>query len=146
MTSYARAWASYWLNHRDDYKAYFEITCYSQVLVDDEISRVVDGDLPTFALAFLMMLVYLMFTLGKFSCTEARPWLALSAVIILIGSIIVGFSIGLCTGFAFNFLVMIVPLILLGVGVDNMSSAAFYQFIPLSFVIVPVVMVFCIPS
>ena len=89
--------------------------------MDDEMARVVEEDLPTFAVAFLLMLLYLMFTLGKLSCIGARPWLALSAVIILIGAIIVGFSISLCTGFAFNLVVMMVPFILLGVGVDDMS-------------------------
>ena len=85
------------------------------------MARVVNEDMSTLVVAFLLMLIYLMFTLGKLSCIGARPWLALSALIILIGAIIVGFSISVCTGFAFNLVAMMVPFILLGVGVDDMS-------------------------
>ncbi len=74
-----------------------------------------------FGAALLLMVVYLMSTLGKLSCFGARPWLALSAVIILLGAIIVGFSISLCCGTTFNSMVMMVPFILLGVGMDDMS-------------------------
>ena len=85
------------------------------------MERVVNEDQSTFAVAFTLMFLYLMFTLGEFSCIGARPWLAVSASIILLGAIIVGFSISLCTGFAFNLVVMMVPFILLGVGADDMS-------------------------
>ena len=118
---YARAWNTYWNEHHDDYTEHFEITYYSGPLLDDEIARLVNGDAITFAAAFLLMLIYLMFTLGKFSCIGARPWLALSAVIVLIGALAIGFSIALCCGFAFNSIVMLVSFILLGVGVDDMS-------------------------
>ena len=118
---YARAWNEYWAEHKDAFADHIEITYFSERLMDDERSRVVSEDIPVFVGALLLMTIYLIFTLGKISCIGARPWLALSAVIILIGAIIVGFSISLCTGFAFNLVVMMVPFILLGVGVDDMS-------------------------
>ena len=71
--------------------------------------------------AFVLMTIYLMFTLGKISCIAARPWLALSVVIILLGALLIGFSISLCCGTKFNFVVMLVPFILLGMGMDDMS-------------------------
>ena len=89
--------------------------------MDDEISRMLEEDILTCGAAFVVMLVYLMFTLGKLSCIHAKPWLALSAVLILLGAIAVGFSISLCTGFAFNSVILLVPFILVGVGVDDMS-------------------------
>ena len=121
MYEYARAWNEYWAQHHDDHADDIQITFYSSRLLDDEVGRVVTTDLPVCGAAFLLMVVYLMFTLGKLSCFEARPWLALSAVIILFGALIVGFAISLCAGFTFNTLVMLVPFILLGVGVDDMS-------------------------
>jgi len=66
------------------------------------------------------MLMYLMFTLGKVSCIGARPWLAFSAIWVMLCALAVGFSISICTGTTFNTIVMLVPYILLGVGVDDM--------------------------
>ena len=107
--------------HRDDYSDNMQISFYSLRLLDDEISRVVDNDTPIFIAAIIVMLIYLMFTLGQCSCVEASPWLAFSAVFLLIGALIMGFSISLCLGATFNTIVMLVPFILLGVGIDDMS-------------------------
>ena len=121
MYEYSRVWNEFWAEHYEHYDENIEIFYYSDRLLDDEVSRTVSGDIPTFIAALVLMLIYLMFTLGKMSCIGARPWLALSAVVILLGAILIGFSISLCLGFAFNSLVMLVPFILLGVGVDDMS-------------------------
>ena len=121
VLEYARAWNHYWAEHHDDYSDVFQITYYSDCLLDDEIARMVSEGAFTFGTAYVLMLIYLMFTLGKFSCVAARPWLALSALLVLLGALIVGFSVGLCCGFAFNNTVILVSFILLGVGVDDMS-------------------------
>ena len=70
-------------------------------------------------MTLLMMTAYLMLTLGKMTCFGARPWLALSAVLILVCALSIGFSVSLCLGTPFNTIVMLVPFILLGVGVDG---------------------------
>lgn len=118
---YAASWNDYWAQHQGDYNEQIEIVYFSERLLDDELTRVISEDIPTFIAALVLMLIYLMFTLGKLSCIGARPYLALSAVIILLGSLSIGFSISLCAGFAFNSIVMLAPFILLGVGVDDMS-------------------------
>ena len=118
---YSRVWNEYWANHHDDYSDRMEIAYYSDRLLNDEVSSVVAADLPVLGAAFVLMTIYLMFTLGTFSCFGARPWLALSVVIILIGALLIGFSISLCCGTTFNSIVMLVPFILLGVGMDDMS-------------------------
>ena len=118
---FARVWNEYWTKRHDDYSDHFEITFYSERLLDDEVSRTATGDIPTFIAAIVWMLIYLMCTLGKLSCIGARPWLALSAVFILLGALIIGFTISLCLGVPFNPVVMLVSFILLGVGVDDMS-------------------------
>ena len=116
------SWVEYWKEHSFDYEADgIQIVYYNDRSFDDEINRVVFGDLPVFVLALIVMLVYLMFTLGKLSCIRARPWLALSAILVMLCSMAIGFSVGICVGAKFNTLAALVPFILLGVGVDDMS-------------------------
>lgn len=116
-------WQTYWREHAAKYSEAhgIDIAYYSDRSFDDEISRVLLGDIPIFMMALLIMLLYLMFTLGKVSCIAARPWLALSAIWVMLCALFVGFSIAICTGTTFNTIVMLVPYILLGVGVDDMS-------------------------
>ena len=118
---YVAVWNEYWAEHHDDYEENIEIVFFSDRLVDDEFVRMISDEMPLLLAVFLLMLIYLMFTLGTLSCSGARPWLALSAVIILLGALLIGFSIGLCCGTTFNAMVMLVPFILLGVGMDDMS-------------------------
>ena len=116
------AWLDYWKEHASDYEEdEISINYLSGRSFDDEISRIVSGDLPIFGLALMVMLVYLMFTLGKLSCVGARPWLAFSAVLVMLCALAMGFSIAAMAGTTFNSIVMLVPYILLGVGVDDMS-------------------------
>lgn len=118
---YAGVWNEYWSTHHDDYDELMTITYNSWRLLDDEVSRTVSEDIPVLGAVVLSMVIYLMFTLGKMSCIGARPWLALSAVIIWLGAIIIGFSISLCFGTKLNSIVFLAPFILLGVGMDDMS-------------------------
>jgi len=115
------SWGEYWTEHANDYADDdLSIAFYTDRSFDDEINRVVFGDAPVFVLALFVMLVYLMFTLGKLSCIRARPWLAFSAILVMLCSMAIGFSVGLCVGAKFNTLAALVPFILLGVGVDDM--------------------------
>ena len=121
VNQYAKEWNAFWAEHHDDYSQDFEVTYYSVTLADSEYTRVVNEELSTLIAAFSLMLIYLALTLGKYSCIGARPYLALSAVIILLGALAIGFSISLCLGFPFNSVIMLVPFVLLGVGMDDMS-------------------------
>ena len=87
--------------------------------VDDEMSRVFIADAPIYMAAIIVMVIYLSLTLGKFHLVYARPWLAISTVFVMILALIMGYGLGLAFGFAFNNLVLLVPYILLGVGVDD---------------------------
>ncbi len=116
------AWQNYWNIHAGDYEEdNIDLAYYTDRSFDDEISRIISGDLPIFGLALITMLIYLMFTLGKVSCIGARPWLAFSAIWVMLCALAMGFSISVCIGTTFNTIVMLVPFILLGVGVDDMS-------------------------
>jgi len=120
---YAGAFNEYWYEHVFDYEDHIEIAPYSVRLLNEEVARNVEQDFPTFVAAFWLMLFYLMFTLGTCSCVGARPWLALSALILLLGALTIGFNIALCLGFAFNTFVLMVPFILLGVDVNDMNRS-----------------------
>ena len=62
-----------------------------------------------------------MITLGDFSCVGARPWLALSAMLVMICAMISGFGIAFFSGATFNTIAILSAYILLGIGVDDMS-------------------------
>eukprot|EP01084_Bolivina_argentea_P008422 15774_1 len=113
------AFQDYWTSHAKNYHS-IQIQFITDRSMDDEVGRVVSGDIPIFGAALLCMLTYLMFTLGQFSCIKARPWLACSAMLVMLCSLIIGFGVLSFIGMEFNLLCALVPYILLGVGVDDM--------------------------
>ena len=93
------AWQDYWENHAADYNEDdIDLAYYTDRSFDDEISRIISDDMPIFVLALITMSVYLMFTLGKISCIGARPWLAFSAVWVMLCALAIGFSISIVIG------------------------------------------------
>eukprot|EP01084_Bolivina_argentea_P008424 15777_1 len=116
---YLLSFQDYWGIHKTDYPG-IRIEALTDRSYDDEISRVVDGDAPIFVVALLTMLIYLIFTLGQFSCIRARPWLACSALLVMLCSMAIGFGISFLVGTEFNTICALAPYILLGVGVDDM--------------------------
>eukprot|EP01084_Bolivina_argentea_P008427 15780_1 len=116
---YMGAFQDYWALHSNDYND-VTVSYYTERTFDDELGRIVAGDMPIFGLAIITMTVYLMVTLGTLSCIGARAWLACSAVLVLICSLIMGFGISMFLGTQFNAICALVPYILLGVGVDDM--------------------------
>ena len=65
------------------------------------------------------MLLYLSLTLGKCNCVEARPLIAIGSLLSTICAIIMGFGLGSAVGMEFNAIILLIPLIILGVGVDD---------------------------
>ena len=120
MYDYMGEFQDYWSNRSENYDG-LNIAYFTNRAFDDEISRLLSNDIPIFFLALFCMLIYLMFTLGKLSCIGARPWLATSAMIVMVLALIMGFGIGMLTQTTFNTICALVPFILLGVGVDDMS-------------------------
>eukprot|EP01084_Bolivina_argentea_P263069 445143_1 len=115
---YMGSFQNYWLNNKDYDN--LKINYYTDRTLDDELSRIVTADMPIFILALFTMLIYLMITLGKLSCIFARPWLAFSAMLVMICSLGIGFGISSLLGTKFSTLCALVPYLLLGVGVDDM--------------------------
>ncbi len=118
---YMGEFQQYWNVHKNDYSSVMNIEYGTYRSLDDEVSRVIFGDFHIMVLAVTVMTIFLMITLGSFSCIESRPWLAVSAVLVLICSMTIGFGIGFMTGTTFNVICILVAYILLGVGVDDMS-------------------------
>jgi len=119
---YMGEWQTFWSERSVEYNEEdgLAVNYYSDRSFDDEISRILSDDIPIFVLALTLMLLYLMCTLGKVSCVGARPWLACSAILVMLCALAIGFSASLASGATFNTIVMLVPFILLGVGVDDM--------------------------
>lgn len=66
------------------------------------------------------MLIFLSLTLGrKLTCVEARPIIAFTTLGTVVAALIMGFGIGSALGYSMNAIVLLIPFILLGVGVDD---------------------------
>ena len=69
---------------------------------------------------FIVMLVYLSITLqNDCNCVSMRPLIALGSLLSTICALIMGLGIGAACGIEMNTLVLLIPFILLGVGVDD---------------------------
>ncbi len=99
----------------------FTASVWSDRSFSDETNRLVTGDIPIFLGALLIMAIYLSFTLGnRFNCVEIQTWIGSLSVLIMLLAMIS--SLGLCGYFGIpsNTLVLLVPYILLGIGIDDM--------------------------
>ena len=104
--------------YENDYN--MSIDYYTTRSIEDESLRVIEADSIVYIGAIFVMVVYLMFTLGnKCDKINSRPWLAVSTVLVMICALIMGYGLGLAFGYGFNSLVVLIPYILLGVGVDD---------------------------
>eukprot|EP01084_Bolivina_argentea_P213695 362852_1 len=115
----------YWKEHQNDYKnnphsnisTIYHITDRS---LDDEIMRIFTEDIIVFGSTFMGMLLYLMLLLGTFTCIGIRFWLSISIILLLICSILIGYGFACMIGADLSTIVMLVPYILIGVGVDDL--------------------------
>ena len=119
--AFSYAWEDYLFDNHDQYleSNNIDMYWYTDVSFSGELDRIVSGDLPVIAAAFGVMIVYLMFTLGKLNCVEARPYAACASILSTISAVIMGFGVGSACGIPFNYVVLLSPFILLGVGVDD---------------------------
>ena len=111
----------YWKQRKKYYESNFnfQIVYFTDMSFAGENQRVISGDLPVLAAAFVVMLIYLSLTLGKLTCIHARPLISMGSLLATICALIIGLGIGAGIGIEFNSTVMLVPFILLGVGVDD---------------------------
>jgi Niemann-Pick C1 protein len=78
------------------------------------------GDITQLFIGYLIVFVYIMVMLGKFSCIEQRAYLAIASISGIIMGIIVAY--GFCSGIGLFYGPMhnVLPFLLLGIGIDDM--------------------------
>jgi len=87
---------------------------------DDELARTVGGDVPLFALAFVLMSSFCALLLGKpCSCTQGRRLLGMMDFYLVLLGCIAGYGIATLIGIPFTVLQQILPFILVGIGIDD---------------------------
>lgn len=110
--------------------AYMDVVSQSRPLIqvgyvtgrsfDDEVTRLITGDIMLFAISITVILIYLTFTLGPLDRIKGRWLLSLSSIVILMGATAVAFGLAGIFSVPFNSIISLLPFILLGVGVDDM--------------------------
>jgi len=93
---------------------------YYDQAVDDALTELVSKDISLFIIAFVVMIVFTQFFLGRpFSQLESRALLALQAVLVVVLSVAGGYGLCMACEVPFTTLGQVLPFLLLGVGIDN---------------------------
>jgi len=88
--------------------------------VDDALTELVSKDISLFIIAFVVMIAFTQFFLGRpFAQLESRALLALQAVLVVILSMAGGYGLCMACEVPFTTLGQVLPFLLLGVGIDN---------------------------
>ena len=96
-----------------------EVTFFSSRSFGDEAASVLLADAGVYAATFIVMIVYLAFNLGSFSCVGARAWLAGVTMLCMIMALLIGYGLSCGFGLVLNTVCFLLPYILIGVGVDD---------------------------
>jgi Niemann-Pick C1 protein len=87
----------------------------------DEFGNAIQSDISLLLIAYMVLLCYVAFNLGKLGnkCVNSR--VALSAVVLLTVGLSIAASTGLCSAFGVMYtpLHSVLPFVLLGIGVDD---------------------------
>lgn len=116
----------------EEYKELIEnnvsLTFYTSYSWQSETDRVAQVDAPLFGYAFTAMLIVLCLMLTKnINCVEIKMVLALASLFITFCALAIGCGIGCALGYEFSTIILLVPFILLGVGIDDDLSLVFYR-------------------
>jgi predicted RND superfamily exporter protein len=78
------------------------------------------GDITQLFIGYMIVFVYVMIMLGKFSCVEQRAYLSMASITGIVMGIVV--SYGFCSGVGLFYGPMhnVLPFLLLGIGIDDM--------------------------
>ena len=115
--AFDEAFIEYWKENRHKYE-YFDVVMYSNGGHISELNRSVKLEIPFVVISFGIMMIYLMLTMGGFSCIKARPMLGMSAVLLVALVLFSSVAISSYIGAKFYPLIMGIAFILIGVGVD----------------------------
>jgi predicted RND superfamily exporter protein len=86
----------------------------------DVAGETIVNDAIMMPIGFLIVFVYVVVMLGKFTCTEQRALLALGGLVCI--GLTIGVMYGLCSAFGLFYGPMhnVIPFLLLGIGIDDM--------------------------
>ena len=87
----------------------------------DEFGNAIQGDIALLLIAYLILLIYVAFNLGKAGQKFVRMRVSLSLIVLVTVGISIAASTGLCSGFGLMYtpLHSVLPFVLLGIGVDD---------------------------
>lgn len=95
------------------------ISYFTSFSLAAEVDRIAQADQNIFVYAFVLMLIVLSLILGDLTCIDAKVLLGLSSLFITGCALVIGLGLGSALGYDFNLLVLLIPFILLGVGIDD---------------------------
>eukprot|EP00928_Gymnodinium_smaydae_P072258 TRINITY_DN55655_c0_g1_i1.p1 TRINITY_DN55655_c0_g1~~TRINITY_DN55655_c0_g1_i1.p1 ORF type:complete len:895 (+),score=110.27 TRINITY_DN55655_c0_g1_i1:61-2745(+) len=100
--------------------SHISVQCFGSFGLNGELGRNVSNDVPLFMLAFVVIVAFAAFVLGKpEKCVESRKTLALFDALLIFGAIGAGFGFSMMCGVAFTAIQQILPFILMGIGFDD---------------------------
>ncbi|VVC27074.1 Hypothetical protein CINCED_3A006385 [Cinara cedri] len=95
--------------------SFMDVAYYSERSVEDELDRESHSDISTIAISYLVMFIYIVFTLG-----QSKILLSFFGIVLVIASIICSVGFYGLIGLPLTLIVLeVIPFIVLAVGVDN---------------------------
>ena len=86
----------------------------------DVASSTIFGDVSYLVVGFVIVFLYILIMLGKFSWVENRVYLSLAGIISIVMGIIVSYGFCSAVGLFFGPMHNVLPFLLLGIGIDDM--------------------------
>lgn len=96
-----------------------KVSYFSTKSFDDELQRVVNNDITLYIIALVLMTCWLCATIGACDAVRSRTLLGQLAIVQVLLGVIAGFGVAALLGVPFSSIVTMVPLIALGVQVDD---------------------------
>jgi len=122
MREIVKEWELMFLEETDQVHTGDNVVIYRQSTrsAEDEINRATKEDIPLFGVAFVLMLLYCAFALGKMNPLQSKALLGLSGIISILLAMIMAFGICGYLGVYWSSAVVAVPFLVLGIGTDDM--------------------------
>ncbi|XP_017514095.1 NPC1-like intracellular cholesterol transporter 1 isoform X2 [Manis javanica] len=103
----------------------FQVTFMAERSLEDEINRTTAQDLPTFAISYLVIFLYISLALGSYSgwrrvLVDSKATLGLGGVAVVLGAVMAAMGFFSYLGVPSSLVVLqVVPFLVLAVGADN---------------------------
>ncbi|KAJ6248437.1 npc intracellular cholesterol transporter 1 [Anaeramoeba flamelloides] len=120
----AKKWEDEWLNtaikHNKKAK-YIKIHRWAQRSIEDEIGRESKTDIPTIAISYVCMFVYVAIALGGIHLVRGKILLGFSGVILVLMSLVIAFGLCCYADVKISMVISeVIPFLILAIGVDNL--------------------------